>query len=331
MKRIIALMLSLMVTISLVGCSSNKTVAIVDEQDLTLGNYEKLLALNKSSMEAYYGTEIWSTEIEDGKTYKDATKDMVLSSMITSEVIYLQAQKEKVAPTDKEVQEQIDSFNESIKNDEASQKEFKEMGIDEDFLRYQFTRDLANINLQKKFEEDNKISEADMKKYYNENKDDYYTDTVTVSHILISTQDSEGNELTGAKLAKAKKKAEEILAKVNAGEDFAELAKENSDDPGSAANGGELGTYGKENNLVQEFSDAAFELKTGEVSGLVKTQFGYHIIKCTERVDKQESYEDVKSKIKSTLMSEKYAEYIEKLEKKSNIEKKEDIVKSAKF
>ena len=58
------------------------------EQDITLGNYEKLLALNKSSMEAYYGSDIWSTEVEDGKTYKDTLKDMVLESMITSEVIY---------------------------------------------------------------------------------------------------------------------------------------------------------------------------------------------------------------------------------------------------
>ena len=63
------------------------------------------------------------------------------------------------------------------------------MGIDEDFLRYQFTRDLANSKFTKKFEEDNKISESEMKKYYEENKDDYYTDTVTASHILISTQD----------------------------------------------------------------------------------------------------------------------------------------------
>ena len=72
-----------------------------------------------------------------------------------------------------------------------------------DFLRYQFTRDLANINLQKKFEEDNKISEADMKKYYEENKDDYYTDTVTASHILISTQDYNGNELSEARNSKS--------------------------------------------------------------------------------------------------------------------------------
>ena len=66
--------------------------------------------------------------------------------------------------TDEQVQEQIDSFNEQIKNDEDYQKELKKMGIDEDFLKYQFSRDLANSNLQAKFEDDIKISESEMKK-----------------------------------------------------------------------------------------------------------------------------------------------------------------------
>ena len=70
---------------------------------------------------------------------------MVLEAMISSEVVYQQAEKEKVVPTDEQVQEQIDSFNEKIKNDEDYQKELKKMGIDEDFLKYQFSRDLANI------------------------------------------------------------------------------------------------------------------------------------------------------------------------------------------
>ena len=187
MKKLFTLVLCLMMTISLIGCSKkeDKAVAIVNGQTITLENYQKLLALNKSSMESYYGSDIWSTQVEDGKTYKDTLKEMVLEAMISSEVVYQQAEKEKVVPTDEQVQEQIDSFNEQIKNDEDYQKELKKMGIDEDFLKYQFSRDLANSNLQAKFEDDIKISESEMKKYYEENKDDYYTDTVTASHILL--------------------------------------------------------------------------------------------------------------------------------------------------
>ena len=330
MKKIFTLILCLMMTLSLVGCSSDKkAVAIVNGQDITLGNYEKLLALNKSSMEAYYGSEIWSTEIEEGKTYEETLRDMVLETMIGSEVVYQQAEKDKVAPTEEQIQEQIDSFNESIKDDTDYQAELKKMGIDEDFLKFQFARDLANSNLQEKFEEDTKISEDDMKKYYEDNKDDFYTDTVTASHILIKTQDDEGNELSDTKKKEAKKKAEEVLAKVKAGEDFAELAKEYSEDS-SASSGGDLGTFGR-GQMVTEFEDAAFAMNAGEISDIVETEYGYHIIKVKDRVDKQESYEDVKDQIKSTLVSEKYSEYIEKLREDSKIEEKEDIVKSAKF
>lgn len=330
MKKILSLVLSLMMVLSLVGCSSeNKVVATVNGKEITLGNYERLLALNKSSMEAYYGSDIWSSEVEEGKTYEDTLREMVLESMTSSEVIYQQAEKEKVAPTDKEVQEQIDSFNQNIKDDEDYKKELKRMGIDDKFLKYQFARDIANQNLKTHYEDNTKVSESDMKKYYEDNKDDFYVDTVTASHILIKTQDDNGKELSDEEKSKAKKTAEEVLAKIKAGEDFAKLAKEYSQDS-SASNGGELGTFGR-GQMVQEFEDASFSMKAGEVSDIVKTQYGYHIIKVTERVNKQESYDESKAAIKSTLLSEKYTEYIEGLVDKADIKEKEDIVKSAKF
>ncbi|HBI93385.1 MAG: peptidylprolyl isomerase [Terrisporobacter othiniensis] len=330
MKKIFTFILCLMMTISLIGCSADKkAVAIVNGQNITLENYQKLLYLNKSSMESYYGSDIWSKKMEDGKTYSDTLKEMVLQTMIGSEVIYQQAEKDKVIPTDKQVQDQINSFNESTKNNSEYQEQLKKMGINEDFLKFQFTRDLANTNLQKKFEEDTKISETEMKKYYEDNKKSFYTDTVTASHILLKTQDSEGKELSAEKKKEAKKKAEEALAKVKSGEDFAKVAKKYSQDS-SASKGGELGTFGR-GQMVSEFEKAAFNMKKGEISDIVETEYGYHIIKVTGRVDKQETYNDVKDKIKTTLAGQKYTEYVEKLKKDSKIEQKEDVVKTAKF
>lgn len=330
MKKIFTFILCLMMTISLIGCSADKkAVAIVNGQNITLENYQKLLYLNKSSMESYYGSDIWSKKMEDGKTYSDTLKEMVLQTMIGSEVIYQQAEKDKVIPTDKQVQDQINSFNESTKNNSEYQEQLKKMGINEDFLKFQFTRDLANTNLQKKFEEDTKISETEMKKYYEDNKKSFYTDTVTASHILLKTQDSEGKELSAEKKKEAKKKAEEALAKVKSGEDFAKVAKKYSQDS-SASKGGELGTFGR-GQMVSEFEKAAFKMKKGEISDIVETEYGYHIIKVTGRVDKQETYNDVKDKIKTTLAGQKYTEYVEKLKKDSKIEQKEDVVKTAKF
>ena len=331
MKKIFTLILCLMMTVSLIGCSNkkNEAVATVNGETITLGNYEKLLALNKLSMESYYGSDIWSKEVEDGKTYKDILKDMVLQTMISSEVVYQQAKKDKILPTDEQVQEQIDSFNEQVKNDKEYQNKLKKMGIDEEFLKYQFSRDLANNNLKAKFTDDTKISESEMKKYYEENKDDFYTDTVTASHILLKTIDDNGNELSDEKKKEAKKKAEEALKKVKSGEDFAQVAKEYSEDS-TASNGGELGTFGR-GQMVSEFENAAFSMKPGEISDIIKTQYGYHIIKVTERVDEQKSYDDVKDEIKSTLASQEYSKYIEKIEKNTKIEKSENVVKLAKF
>lgn len=92
-------------------------------------------------------------------------------------------------------------------------------------------------------------------------------------------EDENNNEAT-------KQKAEEVLAKVKAGGKFADIAKEESQDPGSAENGGDLGYFGK-GKMVPEFEKAAFALKVGQVSGLVKTTYGYHIIKVTAKKGKE--------------------------------------------
>jgi peptidyl-prolyl cis-trans isomerase D len=100
-----------------------------------------------------------------------------------------------------------------------------------------------------------------------------HPETVTASHILFKIDDA-------AKEAEVRSKAEEVLKRARAGEDFAELAKKYSQDTESAKNGGDLGSFTRE-QMVKEFADVAFTLKPGEMSDLVRTQFGYHIIKVT--------------------------------------------------
>lgn len=86
--------------------------------------------------------------------------------------------------------------------------------------------------------------------------------------------------------AASKKKADDLMSQVKAGGDFAKLARENSDDPGSAANGGDLGYFGK-GKMVPEFEKAAFDAKTGEVVGPIRTVYGFHIIKVVDKKDDQ--------------------------------------------
>ncbi len=124
-----------------------------------------------------------------------------------------------------------------------------------------------------------KITENDLVGYYNQNKDRFATpEERRAQHILIliprNASESDKSE--------AQRKAEDMLSQVRANPDrFSELAKNNSQDPGSARNGGDLGYFTK-GKMVKEFSDAVFSLKKGEISGLVQTEYGYHIIKLTD-------------------------------------------------
>jgi parvulin-like peptidyl-prolyl isomerase len=97
---------------------------------------------------------------------------------------------------------------------------------------------------------------------------------VNVSHILVSVDANGGPEADAA----AKAKAEALLARAKAGEDFATLAKENTADPTGKENGGQLPPFGR-GQMVKEFEDAAFDMKPGEIRGPVKTTYGYHVIK----------------------------------------------------
>jgi peptidyl-prolyl cis-trans isomerase D len=119
------------------------------------------------------------------------------------------------------------------------------------------------------------VSAADIERAYNSNIEQYSTpEQVRASHILLKT---EGKDDAGVKA-----RAEELLKQARAGADFAELAKKNSEDEASAKNGGDLDYFGR-GRMVPEFDQAAFSLEPGKISDLVKTQYGYHIIKVVDK------------------------------------------------
>jgi peptidyl-prolyl cis-trans isomerase C len=136
---------------------------------------------------------------------------------------------------------------------------------------------IANAEL-KKIDTGIKVSDEDLKKIYEANAKDY--ETVKASHILIAFKGSPAAQKDKPELTEeqAKAKAEDIRKKVVAGADFAETAKKESDDTGSGSRGGDLGSFGH-GQMVPEFEQAAFAAKPGDVTPVVRTQFGYHIIK----------------------------------------------------
>jgi peptidyl-prolyl cis-trans isomerase D len=158
------------------------------------------------------------------------------------------------------------------------------------------------------------VSDADIKSYYEENvKQRYSTEEQRqASHILIGVNRKASEE----EKAKAKTKAEQILGQLRKNPtDFAKLARENSQDPGSAEKGGDLGFFRK-GMMVKPFEDAAFNLKQGEISDLVQSDFGFHIIKVTAiKPAAQRSLDEVKgeitAEIKKQLAAKKYSELAE--------------------
>ena len=157
------------------------------------------------------------------------------------------------------------------------------------------------------------VPEADLRRYYDENAARYTTaEQRRASHILIKAD----KDMSAAEHEKAKAKAEALLEQVrkNPGA-FAELAKKNSDDPGSAVNGGDLGFFDR-GAMVKPFEDAAFAMKPGEISNLVESDFGYHIIELTGvRGGDKKSFESVRPQIeddvKKQLAQKRFAEAAE--------------------
>ncbi|OGB26319.1 MAG: peptidylprolyl isomerase [Burkholderiales bacterium RIFCSPLOWO2_02_FULL_57_36] len=157
------------------------------------------------------------------------------------------------------------------------------------------------------------VGDADVKSYYEQNMKRYSIDEQRrASHILITAN----KDASGADKEKAKAKAESLLAQVrkNPG-DFAKLAKEQSQDPGSAERGGDLGFFGK-GMMVKPFEDAAYKLQPGEISDIVQSEFGYHIIQLTEmKPASVKSLDEVKGEIageiKKQLAAKKFADMAE--------------------
>jgi foldase protein PrsA len=277
-----------------------------------------------------YGESIWDMEIEKGKKYKDLFKDSVIEQMINTQILYEQAKKENLLPSKEDVDKQFKEFEKSIEENKAYKDNMKKLGITNEDIKKEQEIGLSIENYKDNFKKVTKINDEEIKKYYEDNKKEFYEDKVRASHILISTVDENNKPLSEAKKEEAKKKAEDILKKSKSGEEFSALAKEHSDDKVSAANGGDLDFFEK-GSMVPEFEAAAWGLKVGEISELVETQYGYHIIKVTDKVQKQLTFDEVKDTVKDKLLGDKYTETINKLTKEAKIEKNEKLIESVKF
>ena len=186
----------------------------------------------------------------------------------------------------------------------------KTNGISLDYVRTSIQTELTiQKYLDSLFSTEVQVTEDELKKAYGEEK------TASVRHILLLTQGKTDQEKT-----EIHKKMEEILARAKAGEDFAELAKKHTEDPGSKDNGGLYEDFSR-GKMVKPFEDASFTVPVGEISNVIETTYGYHILKVIDRKKEAQPFDQIKPQLETALKQRKstevYQDLMAKLKKKA--------------
>jgi peptidyl-prolyl cis-trans isomerase C len=289
-----------------VGCNPAEPVANVDSQarkvvtfeggDVTQGELDKFAEQ--------------SGVPKDDPQYQ-ATVQQIIPQLVSFEIAKAYAQEHNITVSDKEVDQELAKLKEQVgdqarssgqdvSNQEAYEQALKQNNITEEQLHEEIRENLPVQKVQERVAGDAEPSDEEIQNYYEKNKEAQFTtpEQRCVRHILFNKDQ--------------KQKAEEVKQQLENGGDFAKLAKENSQDPGSAANGGDLGCLGK-GETVPEFEQAAFGAEQGEIVGPVQTEFGYHILQVTDiKPEQTRSRQEVESQIRSQLATEKQSEEFSK-------------------
>lgn len=232
----------------------------------------------------------------------------VINRMIAEELLYQESQKAgiKVAPEviDKELAVIKGRFEDTAKYDAA----LKQMNVTEDGLKAQIARKVAVKEIiGKEIVSKINITEEEAKALFEKNPEKFRRpERVRARHILIKVNKDDSEE----KKTEARKKLEAVKQKLLGGEDFAELAKEHSEGP-SNVRGGDLGYFAR-GQMVKPFENAAFSLAPNEISEIVETQFGYHLIKVVDHQDQKDpTFDEIKSRLLRQMQNEKIQNELE--------------------
>jgi peptidyl-prolyl cis-trans isomerase C len=226
----------------------------------------------------------------------------VLDQLIGRELLWQEAQKKNLIVPDEEVERALSRALNSFPSEDEFKLRLAQIGYTEHDYREVLRRELSVRDLiQKDIARGVSVSDDEIHEYYQVNPDQFKRpEQIHARHILVKLEP----EADEAARQEAKRKIETILKKAKGGADFAELAKKHSEGP-SAPKGGDLGFFSR-GQMVKPFEEAAFSLKTGEVSGVVQTIYGYHIIKVEEKKEPQTvAEEDVREQIRQFLYSKK--------------------------
>jgi len=290
------------------------TVAMVNDTPITRDMLDRGVEQRRSQLAAQ-GQQM-------GPGQNAALEKQVLEELINGEILHQESIKKGYTNSDTEVNDQWTRFKSQFPDQDNFDRELKQRGLSETSIKKQMRR---RMQVQKyvtsEFVPKISIPDTEIRAFYDQNKQLFQEpETVKASHILIKV-DSDAKEEADTE---AFKRIQAIKKRLDAGEDFAALAKAESEGP-SSVRGGSLG-YFRRGQMVKPFENKAFSMKQGEISDPVRTCFGYHLILVEERKPAGTiPYEETKDRIRQVLTQQKLQEtvlaHIESAKKTAKIER----------
>ena len=262
--------------------------------------------INQEEIDKYLN----SAKVQNPDLFKPENKKDLLTAeaqiidyLIGNKLIEKYAGENKISYTEKEFTDEYTKLQTtSFKTKEEFTKYLTDNSISEDLLKIQLRNQLLAKKVYDKLTAGITVADAEVSKYYEDNKSTLFTDPaqIKISHILVQYGDQDTTKKTKEA---ALEKINMVAQKIKDGETFENMANKYSEDTTSNTLGGDIG-YISKGQLVKEFEDVAFTLEVGQVSGVVETSYGFHLIKVTDKKDSAiKTFDEVKDSIKQSLES----------------------------
>lgn len=339
MKKLLALTFTLALVLTACGPKKEGKLAKVGDEYIIEEDLDEVLDMYRQQ----YGEDIFDLETEEGQNALLQIKPEALNQLIYQKMSEKMVEEYDIEVTDEEVDETLEQLIAQFGGEDAFEEILAEEETTKEELKENIKKNIENQKLQEKIAELNEPSEEEVMEAVQKDKEEKVE--YDADHILISTKpeqpeitettlDGESEEEVEAPTEEeleeirqeALQKAEELHKEiVDGGKDFAEVAKEESDDPGSAEEGGALGKFLK-GAMVPEFEEALENMEIGDISEPVESDFGFHIIRLNgvaKGFDElsEESQEQIKGQFHQQILQENVDKFFEEKEKEYGVER----------
>lgn len=293
---------------------SDAMVASVDGRVISAGDVDR----ETQSLRARFGGRVPEEQM---KELEPRMREQAVENLITKSLILAEADRRDIRPTEQEIEAEIDTVRSQFPSPEAFDEQLSSMGVTGEQLRKDI---LEHLKIKAVFAQATEsvapVTDEDITAFYNENIENFKVpEQVRASHILFKVDKDASDETRALK----KKELEDVRAQIAGGADFGELASKYSDCPSKERNG-DLGLFSR-GRMVKEFEDEAFKLAPGEISQVVETPFGYHVIKVTEHnepstVPLEDVRQEISEHVKNSRQEEAFESFLQKLRENAQIE-----------